>query len=161
MANARVVFASGESRVEIEGNPAFVEKHLKQLLPLITHDGSDQKRTSGSKQEPVSAVPSRSLGTQRQSLKAFFEMKAPQNAYEAISVALYHRLKAEGKNELSGTEIRDTLVQGGYRPPDIMPQALTDCRRRYGYIQPGSKKGMWKLTHGGETTVEFDLPHKS
>jgi len=39
--------------------------------------------------------------------------------------------------------------------------ALTDCRRRYGFAEPGSRKGTWRITHDGEVTVDFDLPRAS
>ena len=159
MANVRIVVAQGDSRLELEGNQSFVAAHLKKLLPVVTGALVAPEKVKHSEH---SDTPKRLSGGQtRQSLATFVESKNPQNAYEAIAVVLYHRRKTEGKEELSGPEIRAALVQGRYRPPDSsMAQTLTDCRRKYGYIQAGSKKGLWRLSHTGETTVEFDLPHK-
>ncbi len=160
MANAKVVVAQGDSRVEVEGNQSFVEAQLKKLLPIVTGT-MPAVPEKGKHTEHAQGTQAPAGGKDRQSLATFVETKNPQNAYEAIAVVLYHRRKAEGVEELSGSEIRAALVQGRYRPPDSsMAQTLTDCRRKYGYIQAGSKKGLWKLSHTGETTVEFDLPRK-
>jgi len=160
MASVKVVVAQGDTRVEVEGDQAFVEAQLKKLLPIVTGAlPTIPEKAKHAEQPPATQA----LGgsKDRQSLATFVETKSPQNAYEAIAVVLYHRRKAEGVEELSGSEIRAALVQGRYRPPDSsMAQTLTDCRRKYGYIQAGSKKGLWRLSHTGETTVEFDLPRK-
>lgn len=157
MANVRIVIAQGDSRLELEGDQAFVEAHLKKLLPRVVGETDGQPKPQSAEGLGTPTAPGAARA--RQSLATFVATKKPQNAYEAISVVLYHRRQTEDKTELSGPEIRAALVQGRYRPPDSsMAQTLTDCRRKYGYIQPGSKKGLWKLTHTGETTVEFDLP---
>ena len=57
-------------------------------------------------------------------------------------------------------DARRGRLQGGNRPPDVMPPALTDCRRRYGYIEVATKKGIWKLMHQGAALVEIDLPRR-
>lgn len=159
MANAKIVVAQGDSRLELEGDQSFVESQLKKLLPIVTGTPAATERSKHS--EASERAKPLSSAQDRQSLVTFVTAKNPQNAYEAIAVVLYHRRKAEGIEELSGPEIRAALVQGRYRPPDSsMAQTLTDCRRKYGYIQAGSKKGLWKLSHTGETTVEFDLPRK-
>ena len=59
---------------------------------------------------------------------------------------------------MSSGEIRAGLLLGKYHPPKSMPQALADCRRRYGFVVVGTKKGFWKLSNQGETLVELDLP---
>lgn len=156
MSNVRIVVAQGDIRIELEGEQSFVEKKLKQLLPIVgvdnnealdQHKGSAQPKPHGGKQG-------------RQSLPTFIASKKPQNVYEAIAAILHYARKVEGKDEVSGAEIRSGLVQGRHRPPGNLAQALTDCRRKYGYIQTGSKKGLWTLTHSGETTIEFDLPRQ-
>jgi len=157
MADVKMALQLGEARLELQGDQAFVEGQLKKLLPLVKGD-------SGEHAEARPAAPTAekaSSGQRPQSIRGFFEVKKPGNAYEAMAVALYHRLKAEGKPELSGDEIKTAMSQGRHRPPESFAQALTDCRRRYGYIEPGSKKGFWKLSHSGETVVDFDLPRNA
>jgi len=166
MEKVKVVIAHGESRLELEGEQTFVTEQLKTLLPLITGENrQDQSAQSKGKAAHVAGAAGAAPGTdqdpRRQSIRTFVTAKAPQNVYEAIALVLHHRRNYEDKQELTAAEIRQGLVAGGARPPTVLPQALTDCRRRYGYIQIGSKRGFWKLTPTGETMIEFDLPRKA
>jgi hypothetical protein len=140
--------------LELEGDQAFVEAQLEKLLPMVrvNGNGSPAAVAHDNVQGRTAASPP------RQTLKSFFTTKKPANASEAIALVLHYRREHDKKDELSAEEIRAALRQGGFRPPEVMAQALTDCRRRYGYIEVGTKKGMWKLTHQGETLVEIDLP---
>jgi len=161
MADVKVSVTLGDAAIELQGEQAFVEAQLKKLLPIVQGGEAAPRgaRPASAKEEPT-AGESRTSDPRRQSIATFFANKNPQNVYEAIAVVLYHRRLAEEKIELTGAEIRTALVQGKYRPPGVIAQALTDCRRKYGYIEPGSKKGLWKLSNAGETVVDFDLPNK-
>jgi hypothetical protein len=158
MSEVRVAVALGGASVEVQGDREFVEAQIKRLLPLITGEGGS---TVTPAKEPAHTAPASGdahAAPRLGSIGGFFEQKKPGNAYEAIAVAMFHRLKTEQKIEMSWDEIKTALTQGRFRPPESFQQALTDCRRRYGYIEVGSKKGFWKLTHSGETVVDFDLP---
>jgi hypothetical protein len=96
----------------------------------------------------------------RLTLRGYFDLKKPENASEAIALVLHYKKQHENKEELSSDEIRGALIQGNFRPPSAMAQALTDCRRRFGYVEPGARKGFWRLSHQGETLVELDLPRQ-
>lgn len=158
MAEVRVAVALGGASVELQGDREFVEAQMKKLLPLITGEAN----ATGGHHKPAEHASASTAHTAAEpklgSIAKFFEEKNPGNAYEAIAVAMFHKAKTEHKPELSWEEIRTALIQGRSRPPESFQQALTDCRRRYGYIEVGSKKGFWKLTHSGETVVELDLP---
>ena len=158
MSSARVSVSDGNMHIEVEGEPSFVEKHLKNLLPLIRDRVGDGGALLGG------GLPNVEQGMQagqgRQTLKNFLEQRSPQNAYEAIACVLFHYCATQERPELSSDEIRMALVQGKYSPPRNMAQAMTDCRRKYGYVDVGSKKGFWKLSRDGETLVEIDLPRK-
>ena len=155
MAQVKVVFSSGDARLELEGDQAFVESNLEKLLPMVRGNGNGSVAASAHQNGGDGHEPAK---RPRVLLKTFITQKNPGNASEAIALVLHYKRQHEQKDELSGDEIRAALLQGGYRPPDAMAQALTDCRRRYGYIEVGTKKGMWRLTNQGETLVEIDLP---
>jgi hypothetical protein len=157
MPQARIVVARGEVRLELEGDQAFVESNLQKLLPMVRDvEAADTRSGSGVNGKGAGSSPASKGG--RQTFKTFMTEKSPNNTYEAIAIVLHYMRQHEQKDELSGAEIRTALIQGGYRPPDQMAQALTDCRRKYGYAAVGSKKGLWRLSNQGETLVEIDLP---
>jgi len=162
MAQAKIMVSNGDVRFELEGDQAFVESHLGKLLPMVRRgDGGSRPGKGGDGGDADAKVPTEkgSTGsTTRQTLKNFFKEKDPDNAYEAIAVVLQYKKQHEQTDQLSAPEIRAALLQAGYRPPEHMPQALTDGRRRYGYVQPAAQKGFWRLSHQGETLVEIDLP---
>ena len=99
-------------------------------------------------------------GAAPQSLRGLFDEKAPQNVSEAIACAVYYLCTIRGKGEVTGDEVRQTLINAKQRPPGAIGQALTDCRRRHGYIETGDKKGFWRLSHDGEVAIKIDLPRK-
>src|SRR5438034_6640887 len=145
MTQARISLSRGTVRLELEGEQGFVESHLEKLLPLLRNhreggvagdDGSP--RDAGEPKDDVSSAG----GDGRQTLKSFVKEKAPANVYEAIAAVLHYKRQHEEKPELPAKEIVNAMIQGGYRPPDRVPQALTDCRRKYGYIESGTKKGL-------------------
>ncbi len=156
MAQAKVVVSSGDVRLELEGDQGFVESHLEKLLPMVhpSRGGDGGKGDNGGGM----GTETKAKGAVRQILKSFFKEKNPGNAYEAIATVLLYNRQHEQKDEMSTAEIRAALLQAPFRPPDQMAQAVTDCRRRYGYIEAGSKKGFWRLSNQGETLVEIDLP---
>jgi hypothetical protein len=156
MAQVKVVVSRGDVRVELEGDQAFVESNLEKLLPMVNADGDG--RAGAGDRGAADDTEQRPAAPARQTIKSFFQQKSPGNASEGIAVALHYKRQYEQKDELTADEIRAALIQGGHRPPDQMAQALTDCRRRYGYVEAGTKKGFWSLTHQGETLVEIDLP---
>lgn len=155
MSNVKVVVAKGSARVEVEGPTEFVEKHLLDLLAHLSVIGSADEESE--REEAENDADDASAG-ERKSLQRYLEEKAPTNSYEAIAVVVYFLAKFRGKPEVTADEIRRALLQGKFKPPSVMAQAMTDCRRRYGFVQPGTRKGFWKLTHDGEAKVELEMP---
>lgn len=156
-AGTRVSLALGDAKLEIEGEKAFVEQKLKELLPLVTGSGGGGE-TDSKPRGAATAEKTKEKARRSRTLKSFIEELKPQNAYQAIAAVLYYKREHEDQAEMEGSDIRNGLRQGGYRPPGNISQALVDCRRKYGYIERGSARGMWKLVHQGEALVEFDLP---
>jgi hypothetical protein len=159
MADSRVVVVNGELRIVVEGSETFVKGQLEQLFPWVSGTEKSQHRANSDKEDGTAGTAPESV--RRQTIQSFFKDKRPANAYEAIALAIHYKRTFEEKTEFDVSEIRTALRQAAFRPPDDMPQALTDCRRRYGYVQVGTKKGLWTLTHQGETLVEVDLPRQN
>ena len=149
----RIVMANGARRIELEGSPAIVLKHFDEMRAWLDAKGlSSAIRSTEESAGPSEATPDRST------LRTFLAAKRPGNAYETMAVLLAYKKSHETKLELSADEIRVAMIQAGGRPPGNMGQAMADCRRRYGYVEVGSTRGLWKLSPQGETLVEIDLP---
>ncbi len=151
----RIVFARGTNRVEVEGDSEFVAQHLADLLPHVLGDVAANATSAADGERATPDEPNE--GMERQSLRSFILAKAPRNAYDAIACVLFFTRAALAKPELTGDEIRAFLIQGKQRPPTVMAQALADAKRRYGYVEPGTRKGYWRLSQGGEVRVELEL----
>ncbi|HEX8700646.1 MAG TPA: hypothetical protein VF815_17480 [Myxococcaceae bacterium] len=160
--SVKVVVAKGSARIELEGPEDFVNGKLGELLPWIEESkGANGIEVYDSPQtgEDEDASDEASKPEEHKiTLGAFIAKKSPQNVYEAMACVLFFSRQFRDRPELSTEEIRKLLIQGKFRPPGSMAQAMTDGRRKYGYVDAGSKKGLWKLSRDGEVTVEIDLP---
>lgn len=153
----RVFVANGDVQVEIEGEETYVEKKLTKLLPFVMGNENGGAAPATKKQLKEKEEEGR-RGPAPHTLQSYVKAKDPNNVYEAIALVLDFARKYENKAEMSSGEIRAGLLLGKYHPPKSMAQALADCRRRYGFVVVGAKKGYWKLSNQGETLVELDLP---
>jgi hypothetical protein len=55
-------------------------------------------------------------------------------------------------------DIRKAYIRAGVRSPKVVTRAPRDAKNRADFIDPGSKKGTFKLSPHGDRTVRFDLP---
>lgn len=156
MGISRIVFARGNNRLELEGDTEFVERQLADLLPLLV-----TTKSADTPSEELDAARDDSVNPDRQSLRTFVAAKGPKNTYDAIACVLFYARTFLSKQELTADEIRTYLIQAKQRPPAQMAQALVDAKRRYGYVDVGTRKGTWALGHGGEVRVEIELSSKA
>ena len=150
----RIVVDMSASKIEVEGPASFVRKELSALLALIAapHTELPAQRESRRSSRAIGR------GSERLSLRRFAEAKAPGNTYEQMAVVLHYAENHEERPESSTNEILAAMGAAGFRRPKAPAQAVSDARRRYGYLQPGSKRGLWKLSQQGTLLVEDDLP---
>jgi hypothetical protein len=158
MSTCRLIFAKGPNRLELEGEQAFVQQQLDALLPLIVEEQEDSGDAPSPTSNATSPPGESTQDEERQSLRSFVAAKAPKNSYDSIACVLFFARSVLGKAELSPDEIRAFLLQAKQRPPGALTQALADAKRRYGFVEPGARKGYWRLGHAGEVRVELELP---
>jgi hypothetical protein len=149
----KVALVVGDNRLELEGTEQFIASHIELLYRLA----STQARTIDPA-EMLETQDEQVARFERRALKPFVSEKLPANMYEALAVVLFYKKKQEQLEEMSIEAIRVALLQAGHRPPQNLRQALSDCRRRTGYVEPGKKRGHWKSSHQGEALVEVELP---
>ena len=156
MGTLRISMSNVGRRFELEGGEETVLSHLADMRQWLSEGvaaSASERANPSESAEPAVA--------ERATLRGFLGTKRPANSYEVMAVLLSYKKTHEGKDELSQDEIRTSMIQAGVRPPGVLGQALADCRRRYGYIESGSQRGFWRLSHQGETLVEIDLPRNA
>lgn len=76
---------------------------------------------------------------------------------ETVAVLAFG-LTVNGKEEFTDEDIRKAYIRAGVRPPKVVSQAIRDAKNRGDFIEPGSKRGTFRLSPHGDRTVRFDLP---
>ena len=139
-----------DRRITLEGPEPFVRTEVQRLTESIT-----------SPTPPVSKHGGEVRGAETGAVTeaALVATKRPGNHCETVAVLAYS-LKQEGTEEFSEDDIRRAYLRARLRPPKVVSQAIRDAKNAFDYIEAGSKRGLYKLSHYGETTVVFDLPRE-
>jgi hypothetical protein len=91
--------------------------------------------------------------------EALVAEKRPANHAEYVAVMAY-ALKASGYTEFSEDDMTRAYKRARVRPPKVVGQAIRDAKNQFDYIEAGSGRGLYRLSHHGERTVEFDMPRE-
>jgi hypothetical protein len=146
--NAKATIQHGDKTITFEGPADFVERQVQQYA-LTNISASDLAKTDRPTKEQHPAAPLRE--------KDLIAAKRPKNHPETVTVLAF-ALAEGGAQEFSEEDIRRAYLRAGVRPPKVVGQALRDAKNVFDYIEPGSEKGMYRLTTHGDRTVRFDLP---
>ncbi len=146
-----VTVTIGEKRVTLEGPESFVRQEVQRLTDLVA---SSVVGRAGTVDRSTPAVPDSVTEANLVSLKR------PSNHSETVAVLAFC-LKRNGTDEFDEDEMRRAYLRARVRPPKVVAQAIRDAKNVFDYIETGSKRGFFRLSHFGETTVEFDLPRES
>jgi len=141
----RVKIRVGEVEIEAEGDRKFVNSKIKQLKKewFGAEVGKKLKRGEpGRITVPVA------------SFSEFYAEKKPQTHGERIAVFAYHLEINEGGNEFSHSDILKAYEQARIPKPKNIHDIMSKTYKRLGYILPGSKKGLWRLSRAGKERVE-------
>ncbi|MFB3778835.1 MAG: hypothetical protein ACE141_14550 [Bryobacteraceae bacterium] len=145
-----VTLKFGDKEVRLIGPEVFVRdevRHLTASLGLgVTGPGSGVVPSCA----PVPAHGEAGL----------VEEKQPANHAETVAVLAY-ALKSSGVEEFSETDMLRAYKRARLRPPKVVGQAIRDAKNLFDYVEVGSKRGTYRLSHHGERTVEFDLPRQA
>ncbi len=83
--------------------------------------------------------------------------KRPSGHLETVAVIAFALTQA-GIGEFTEEDVRRAYVRADVKPPKVVAQALRDAKNRMDYIEPGRKRGTYRLSPHGDRTVRFDLP---
>jgi hypothetical protein len=141
--------ASEDKKVTVEGPEDFVRQLIESLALQFV----------GVKTEGIAALPQASTPphSTTASEKQLIAEKNPSGHSEIIAVLAYC-LTANGQPEFSPEDIRRAYIRAGQRPPKVISQGLRDAKNIRDFIEPGAKRGHFRLSPHGERTVLFDLP---
>ncbi len=135
-----------DTKVTYEGPPEFVEAQVAK------YTSQQQSKPQGNSDH--------SNSVEQMSERQLVEQKKPSGHVETVAVLAFALTQA-GTAEFTDEDIRKAYIRAGVRPPKVVGQALRDAKNLSDYIEVGSKRGAYRLSHHGDRTVRFDLPRPS
>jgi hypothetical protein len=138
--------------ITIEGSESLVDRYVKLYSSSTISRGAESKGPQ----------PDRNDSAERAAMTTETELiaqKEPKGHPETVAVLAFG-LKEEGQEEFTEDDIRRAYVRARVRPPKVVAQAIRDAKNGFDYVETGSKRGSYKLSHHGDRTVRFDLPRK-
>jgi hypothetical protein len=144
----------GDKTITIEGPPDFVREEIERLAGLSANVKHPSGQPEGAR--VLDAGHSIKSGI---SEEEFVAQKNPQGHSEIVAV-LGYLLTESGRAEFSADDLQRAYRRAHVRPPKAVDQALRDAKNKFDYIEPGSKRGTFRLSSHGERTVVFDLPRR-
>jgi hypothetical protein len=152
----RIRTASGDE-VELEGERKAVEDNIKKLDLKSFLGGPRGKALAAQPSNAVKHPTGEDGGIK--SLPEFYTAKSPHTHFEKVLTIGYYMENYEKKENFSGKDISKGYSMVRERPPRNLSDTFSKAYRRSGYLLPGSKKGLWRLSKKGVDVVE-NLPAK-
>lgn len=157
MADTRITFDVRKGVIVIEGpgdelgklieNVRALAPSLKEIR-IVSSDGGGGGGEKGERGESMEEIrPKR-----KSSLRDFARRFSLENTYERIAVIAHHVIKEDGKPSFTAKEMNDWFGLCGFKKPTQMPVALSDARRKYGYVE-NKGRDQWTIATGGENLV--------
>jgi hypothetical protein len=146
-----VTITIDERRVTLEGPPDFVRAEVQRLTDALASIRTGLCDVPRQVQEASDKVLSESQ---------LIAIKEPSNHAEIVAVLAYCLREREGVTDFSEEDIKRAYLRARVRPPKVVGQAIRDAKNLFDYIEQGSGRGNYRLSHHGERTVVFDLPRE-
>ncbi len=136
-----------------EGDLIKVAQEAKTLAPLFSEIRilTEREGVKTQDERPL-AKAIQSMGTLRQFAKSL----PLSNTYERIAAIAYYAIKVEDRASFSVKEMSDWFGLCGFQKPAIMAVALSDAKRKYGYVD-NKGRDQWTITTAGENII---MQHK-
>lgn len=159
MSDARVTFDLREGKILVEGPADDLTKlfdavraaapALKQIN-IVTNDAvpsSDVKVN-----ERVDHPANLNQNHRPPAMRDFARRFSFENSYQRIAVLAYYAAKYDRQQSFSVKEMNDWFGLCGFKKPTQMPVALSDAKRKYGYVDSRGRD-QWTVTTAGENLV--------
>ena len=162
MSDARVTFDLRRGTILVEGPADDLTKlfdavraaapTLKQIS-IVTNDAVAPvalPAADAPTQERIENVPTQAHRTP--AMRDFARRFPFENTSQRIAVLAYYAAKYDRKPSFSVKEMNDWFGLCGFKKPTQMPVALSDAKRKYGYVE-SKGRDQWVITTGGENLV--------
>lgn len=140
-------FTTQDVTIELKGSEEFVERQIRFFKHYLTESGN------GDGNGAVSAAGNGA----RASLADFFAERATKEGRGAIQEALllfgYFLQEVEGQPEFSIEQIGGCFGVVGRRPPKNLHHAVGTLKRKQGWFEEGSKRGLYRVSAAGRRRV--------
>lgn len=146
-------FVNGQIVVEgEEGDLLKLAEQAKSLAPALSEIRilTQRKQAAVEVKEGLSAPPGQ--GHRQPSIRDFAKSLNLSNAYERIAALAYHAIKKQGRATFSVKEMGDWFSLCGFQKPQQMSVALSDAKRKYGYVE-NKGRDQWTISTGGENII--------
>lgn len=158
----KIHFDFANQRISLEGDGPEIFKIMQaaaELAPkLPTFEIVTQPSVAGNTPKP-STILAGSGGDSAKggngsphTLRQFARSLALSSLMDRIAAIGYYQKHHENKDVFSPREMSDWFVQCGFQKPAQMPVALSDAKRKYGYVD-NMGHAMWRVSTQGENLI--------
>jgi len=154
--SVKLTFDFGSRQIIIEGKGDELVKLILKVKSLIPHFSEiriiDEQKSA--KPQVISSQPTTQLALEQNkgSLRQFAKSLSLSNTYERIAAIAYYAIKIEGKSSFTVKEMGDWFGLCGFQKPAVMPVALSDAKRKYGYVE-SKGRDQWVISTAGENKI--------
>jgi hypothetical protein len=149
----KITFDFGMKQIIIEGGEGDLIKVAQEVKSLAPQFSEIRILTEQIASNPQERQPSFSeVGPKAGSLRQFAKSLPLSNSYERIAAIAYYVIKIEKKPFFSVKEMSDWFGLCGFQKPALMPVALSDAKRKYGYVD-NKGRDRWTISTAGENRI--------
>ncbi len=87
-------------------------------------------------------------------LRKFYDRKRPKTRIQKLLVFAYYLKHFKNKPEFTSNDIKQCYQSIGEKLPPRFTQDVYDAISKYGYVERGDKKGLYRLSDKGEQAVD-------
>ena len=142
-------FAGQGVDLEFAGTEEFVEKQLERFRKFLVQSVGGPEAPPAAEAEPQPP---------KETLDQFCEARPIREGRGAIQdrilLFIYYLQKSQGKREVSGDDIQWCFQQRNITQPKNLHNALGILKRKIGYLQEGSKRGLYSMSPEGVSYLE-------
>ena len=145
-------FKAGQILVEgAEGDLIKIAQEAKSLAPLLSEIRIITEQVN-SKSLEVANTTSSDVEPNKRSMRDFAKSLSLGNTYERIAALAYYAIRVENKSSFSVRDISNWFGLCGFKKPAVMPVALSDTKRKYGYVD-SKGRDQWIISTAGENLI--------
>jgi hypothetical protein len=139
-------FTSNDVTIELQGSEEFVERQIRFFRHYLS-----------ASPPPAAPAVEAPASRDRPTLAEFFHARSSRTGRGAIQEALllfgYYLQEVEGKAEFSIEQVGACFGVVGRPPPKNLHHAIGTLKRKHGWFEGGSKRGLYRVSEKGKRLV--------